>query len=140
VRVTRGRIVRHGVPETLCERLDADEVVLGERRFVVRRGSDEALEETWLAAARLDEHAVRVARPAAWVRGVAAAFELPLDAGPERASRAKSARAELEALLADRGLAVPELEACELRRAADGRVWLVAPADVRRQAAATRRR
>ncbi|MCC6406890.1 MAG: hypothetical protein IT453_06975, partial [Planctomycetes bacterium] len=112
--------------------LDAANLELGERRFVVVRGRAKELESAWLAAARLDEHALAVARPALWLAGRAgaAAFELPRDARPfADAPAAVQRRALAEWLGAawDRGLWLPEIprHACWLD--GDGRAWLVAP-------------
>jgi hypothetical protein len=86
--------------------LDADPLAApaDERRFLVLRGEPHELRARWLAAARLHEHGVPVARPAALRLGPGraglAAFERPAAGAPT-----------VEALLGaleDRGLALAE--------------------------------
>lgn len=137
-----GGLLRHRAPTGLLAALEAlrppdppdldgGEIELDGRRFAVRRGSAAEIERAWLASARLEEHALPVARPAAWrrARRAAAAFELPPDAREVSAGSAarRRAAAELLGALCDRGLWIPELARAELRLDAHDRAVLVAP-------------
>ncbi|MCE9593224.1 MAG: hypothetical protein K8S98_03425 [Planctomycetes bacterium] len=127
-----GGFARHGVPRRVVDELSrAREAIAVEgRHFAVVEGGSKDVVAAWLASARLEEHALAVAKPAVLLRRAKtrAAFELANDVRPpSKPMQRERAAATLLGALHDRGLWLPELAAQDLRVDATGRPFLVAP-------------
>lgn len=93
-------------------------------RVRYERETAQELQRLWLAAARLVEHGLDVARPWRWERGATPWVELALPAAAQPADPRDVLR-QWEPALRERGLRIPLHSELKAAQEPDGRSWLI---------------